>query len=269
MATASNYLPAGQAAGDRTGALGQSREAAADLELFVSDQSRQRAERSAFQLDNTLLVGEPGSGKTSLLYKIRGNASSLHTNLPGAIFVDARLAQTPEVLVALIDDPSPEQAAVLFGQLRDELWQLPLWFTAAVRPAVETEVLSRPPADAFFDARIELELFAPEAAVEMLRRRATPGAQIVTPNQPLQNRLIELGQATAGRAGGMRVAEIWNHGAVSASDNDLQRSIGLSRPRLTQLLTALESEGILHSFREPASGTIGRPKTLYDINRNR
>lgn len=308
---------------------------AADLELFVTDSSRQRAERSAFQLSNTLLVGEPGSGKTSLLYKIRGNANSHGASPPSAILVDARLADTPEALIALliseatdagwiagsderprsddpfaavttlrrlrdapensivlIDDPSSEQAAVLFGRLRDELWQLPVWFTVAVRPTVETDVLARPPADAFFDARIELEPFAPEKALEMLTLRSIPGTQPIPPDQPvqprtalmmsdaslgaaslygtqLQKRLIDLADAASGRAGGMLVAEIWNRGPVSASDSDLQRSLGLSRPRLTQLLTALENDGILHSFREPSVGTTGRPRMLYDINRTR
>jgi hypothetical protein len=308
---------------------------AADRQLFVRDASRERAENSAFQLSNTLIVGEPGSGKTSLLYDIRGNANERPREHPLAILVDARLADNPEMLIEfivaeaqdngwvapgenksgpddpfalvtqvrrlreapdnsmiLLDDPDPEQAAILFGRLRDELWQLPAWFTAAVNPTVEAAALQHPPADAFFDHRIELAPFGRDDATEMLKRRITPGAAgkpIVVPEEPmqpravlvradsssstggrydgeLQHKLLTLSEATAGRTGVMVLTEIWNRGPVSASDSELQRSLDLSRARLTQVLTALERGGALRSLRDTGSGGMGRPRTLYDIN---
>jgi hypothetical protein len=304
---------------------------AADQRLFVKDPSRQHAIKSAFQRSNTLIVGDYGSGKTSLLYNIRANANE--RSAPNAMLVDAHVASDardlidillkeaeddgwvevaarpirddPFALVAqirrlraasdgsmiLLDDPNAEQAAALFGQLRDELWQLPVWFTVAVNPSIYTSVLSQPPANAFFDSVIELEPFEPNAAVEMLRRRKHRGElaeAITTPGQPMQPRAVLLSaeagpgarydaelqhdlltraEQVAGRAGAALVAAIWNRGAVSASDVELQRSLGVSRARLAQLLSLLANEGTLVSTSRATSGAIGRPRTLYDINR--
>jgi hypothetical protein len=304
---------------------------AADQRLFVRDASRERAIKSAFQRSNTLIVGEAGSGKTSLLYNVRANADE--TSAPEVILIDARVAFDPRDVIdillkeavadgwveaaerpdrddpfalvsqirrlrdasdgsmILLDDPDAEQAATLFGRLRDELWQLPVWFTVAVNPSTYTSVLSQPPANAFFDTVIELEPLEPDAAVEMLRRRKHRGQlaeAIVTPAQAMQPRAVLLSaeagpsarydvelqhdlltraEQVAGRPGAALVAEIWNRGAVSASDAELQRRLGVSRARLTQLLTLLANEGALVSTSQAASGAVGRPRTLYDINR--
>jgi hypothetical protein len=309
---------------------------AADLKLFVEDDSRQAAETEAFRLNNALIVGETGAGKTSLLHKIRHNANSRQPrDHPMAILIDARLAEGPRELIDLIvseaeasgwisptetpaapndpfgavtqirrlratpdannmillDDPNTEQTGALFGRLRDELWQLSVWFSVAVNPTVERAVLTRPPADAFFDVRVELAAFPPLLAVEMLKLRATRGTSVITPTVAMQPRtvltssdtslhaaprnnparqfdLIEAADKAAGRVGGMLVTEIWNGGPVSASDEALQQSLGLSRARLTQLLTALEQSGILTSFRDPEARGMGRPRTMYDIARD-
>jgi hypothetical protein len=299
--------------------------------LFVKDASRERAIGSAFQLRNTLIVGEPGSGKTSLLYNVRGNAH--RGSAPKAILVDARLAgdardlidlvleeavddgwieaarrpdrddpfalasqvrrlrDAPDGSMILLDGPDAEQAATLFGRLRDELWQLPVWFTVTVNPTTYTSVLSQPPANAFFDVIIELEALEPNIAVKMLRLRKHRGQlaeEIAKPTQAMQPRAVLLSaeagpgarydaelqhelltraERAAGRAGAALVTEIWNRGAVSASDADLQRSLGVSRARLTQLLTLLANDGALVSSSQATSGAIGRPRTLYDINR--
>lgn len=305
---------------------------AADQALFVADESRRRAMKLAFQHRNTLVVGEPGSGKTSLLYRIRANADS-GSEAPLVVFADARLAADARELVdlileesvdagwleqlsrpergdpfglvsqvrrlrdvregsmILIDDPDAEQAATLFGRLRDELWQLPVWFTVAVNPSTYG-VLTQPPANAFFDTVITLAPLEPGAAVEMLTLRKHRGelqGEIRAPSQPiqprtvlldaeagasggrydveLQRKLLTIAEEVAGRTGAALALEIWNRGAVSASDNSLQRSLGVTRTRLTQLLKELERAEALVSSSQPASGAIGRPRTLYDINR--
>ena len=185
----------------------------------------------------------------------------------------------------LLDDPDAEQAATLFGRLRDELWQPPVWFTVAVNPSTYTSVLSQPPANAFFDVMIELEPLEPNVAVDMLRRRKHRGelaeeiaepAQAMQPravllsaeagpgaryDAELQHELLTRAERAAGRAGAALVAEIWNRGAVSASDADLQRSLGVSRARLTQLLTLLANQG---TARFELPGRIGSDRSTQN-----
>lgn len=193
-------------------------------------------------------------------------------------------------LVVLLDDPDANQARILFGRYRDELWQLPIWFTVAVTPTVHKQALKQPPADAFFDAVIELQPLSVDDGFELLRLRKHGGElpeHIPWPTAPLQPRallldaeagplaprqnaalqadLIEAAEEAAGRQGAMLLAEIWGRGAVSASDEALQRSLGLSRARLVQLLRELERAEILTAFPQPTPGSTGRPRTMYDI----
>jgi AAA domain len=182
-----------------------------------------------------LIVGEPGSGKTSLLSNIRANVNE--GAAPDVILVDARVAgdardlidillkeavdegcaetsgspdrddpfalvsqirrlrDAPDGSMMLLDDPDVEPAATLFGRLRDELWQLPVWFIVAVNPSTYSSVLSQPPANAFFDVVIELEPLEPNVAVEMLRRRKHLGElaeDIAKPAQAMQPRAVVL-----------------------------------------------------------------------------
>jgi predicted ArsR family transcriptional regulator len=52
---------------------------------------------------------------------------------------------------------------------------------------------------------------------------------------------------------------------VSASDEDLQRSLGVTRNRLTELLRTLTEADVLQAAQEPAEGRVGRPKMLYSV----
>jgi hypothetical protein len=301
---------------------------AADQRLFVFDESRLRVRKAAFMHRNTLVVGDPGSGKTSLLYQILANANV--DSLP-ALLVDARLARDSRILVdmllaqaqeegwveehasparedpfglarqirrlrdapanaiVLIDDPTDEQARTLFGQLRDELWQTPVWFCVAVAEDVMRS-LSRPPADAFFDTSIRLEPLAGEEALKFLRLRKHAGemaAPLEVPESALQPRalvavaagdaptarydprlqhlLLQRAEQQVGRAGAMLLAEMWSRGAVSASDSDLQRALGVARNRLTELLRSLAAANVLVATPEPTEGRVGRPKMLYGV----
>ena len=302
---------------------------ASDQQLLVLDDSRRTAAQTALQPRNTLIVGDVGSGKTSLLRHIKAKAEKSRP----VVFLDARLAEDPRALtdmllsaaadadwvppaesprsddpfgpvtqirrlqeapcdsLVLLDDPDPAQSAILFGRMRDELWQLPVWFAVAVSPA-SLPVLSRAPADAFFDSVLTMGPLGPDAAFELLRRRKDRGEiqQIIGPPQPAQPRAIlldaEAGPAgirydaqfrdelavvagrEAGRRGAMLLVEIWNRGPVSASDIDLQRQLGVSRARLSQLLKALERGNVVVAVKPIATARPGRPKVLYEINRS-
>ncbi len=191
--------------------------------------------RSAFQRSNTLIVGESGSGKTTLLYAVRGNANQgaapdvilvdarvagdardlIDIVLKEAVddgWVEAagrpdrddpfalvsqirRLRDARDGSMILLDNPDAEQAATLFGRLRDELWQLPVWFTAAVNPSTYTSVLMQPPANAFFDVVIQLDPLEPDVALDMLRLRKHHGELaegLAVPAQAMQPRAVLL-----------------------------------------------------------------------------
>jgi GTPase SAR1 family protein len=201
-----------------------------------------------------------------------------------------RLRAAPENALVLADDLTVEQGQTLFGALRDELWQTPLSFAVAVRPDV-AKALSAPPADAFFDRRYVLEPLARDDADALLQRRSEAGEStlwsIPEPERAMQPRalvalateegpggrydparqheLLEIAERAAGRAGAMLLAEIWGREGVSASDEDLQRSLGVTRNRLTELLRTLAEGGVLVAYPEPREGKTGRPRMIYTV----
>lgn len=179
-----------------------------DQKLFVSDASRERAiTLGAEPTGNVLISGDPGAGKTSVLFAIRARcgAKALYLNAatldaPDAIVsvLSRTLAETeaiepgspspegdpladvreirrwreaPPATRVLLDDLSVRQAIRLFGHLRDELWQTPVSFAVAARPDV-AKALSVPPADAFFDTSVILEPFDATLAHRLLEMRA-------------------------------------------------------------------------------------------------
>ncbi len=276
-----------------------------------------------------LISGEPGSGKTSLLYHALGRARA--NNRPVLLLtarvvsssrglVDAllelaveeewiqdapqpavndplgparqvrRLREAPANALVLVDDLTVEQGQTLFGALRDELWQTPVSFTVAVRPDV-AQALSTPPADAFFDRRYILKPFVGDDANQLLHRRHEAGESTLLSlfesdraMQPRslvalaieegpggrydptrQHELLRIAERVAGRSGSMLVAEIWGREGVSASDEDLQRSLGVTRNRLTELLRTLAEHRVLAAYPEPREGKTGRPRMIYTV----
>jgi hypothetical protein len=182
-----------------------------EQKLFVSDASRARAiERGSAFEGNVLIGGDPGSGKTSVLFAIRArcggkalylNAATLDASEaivsalsrmlveaefiePGAATPEGdpladvreirRWREAPPETRFLLDDLSVGQAIRLFGHLRDELWQTPVSFAVAARAGV-AKALSTPPADAFFDAHVTLEPLDATHASQLLQARAVAG----------------------------------------------------------------------------------------------
>ena len=194
----------------------------------------------------------------------------------------------PSDLRVLLDDPNADIAFDLFGRLRDDVWQLGYSWVVAASPQVAA-ALSRPPADAFFERRVELFGLNAIERRELLRLRE-PGIDITAlyglvehgPDSPRAlisavDNIREVGPARyveglaareskaamLGRAAAMLVAEMEALGAVSASDELLLRRLGWTKQRASKVLNQLEEVGLVRSFslREGS----GRPRRMFEL----
>lgn len=188
--------------------------------------------------------------------------------------------------VVLVDEmPTDSVGQTLFGQLRDELWQVPLTWVVGVSHTASDPLLS-PPADAFFDVVLHLEDLSRKDQQEILDARAGSdgvriasqleegnprrllmlarealegGAQPSEVLQALSRRDAEV--AKLGRAASMLMAELESLGPTSASDERLLERLGWTRSRAVQVLRQLEKRGLVTS--STAKGESGRPRKLY------
>ena len=212
--------------------------------------------------------------------------------LPTAVL--RRLAAAPDGARLLLDDVGSASATVLFGRLRDELWQLGLVWAAASSPE-DAGALLTPPADAFFEWRVRLEELSRDERRELLERRAgdeLARARIAElaedgPGNPRElvafarlaeenglspealaggaERLRRAAEEAAGRAGGLLVDGLDGLGPVSAGDPRLLDRLGWDRPRAARTLSRLEDAGLVRSVLEPRNGRNGRPRKLYEL----
>jgi predicted ArsR family transcriptional regulator len=60
----------------------------------------------------------------------------------------------------------------------------------------------------------------------------------------------------------MLMAELLDRGQASASDQALQRTLGVTRARLSQLLNELAAFGLVTAENERSEGP-GRPRVIY------
>jgi energy-coupling factor transporter ATP-binding protein EcfA2 len=240
---------------------------ARDVAELVDAIERELAGRPA-ALREPPTAGPPGGESLRLVERLRALAS-------------------PPPAVVLVDCAHSASAANgLFGRLRDELWQLEHRWVVAVEDS-ERSILLAPPADAFFDQVVALELTGPDLC-ELLRRRsaaldeatlrqiaetagsprrALQGARDALTgaphDDPLGAALWRRERAAAlGRPHGMAMAELEALGGASASDEELLRRLGWTRARASQVLGELADAKLVEAFDERTAGG-GRPRRVF------
>ena len=212
--------------------------------------------------------GPPGSRSLRLVERLRA------------------LRELPATVILLDCTHAAPAAHVLFGQLRDELWQIEHRWVVAVEDA-ERSLLLAPPADAFFDQVVSVSMDSdglermlrarkPDLTDERLRQiaetttspraalqAARDGLTSTNGHDPLAARLWRQEQASAlGRPHAMAMAELEALGGASASDEEFLRRLGWTRPRAAQVLGALAERGLLAASDEQSPGGR-RPRRVY------
>ncbi len=183
-----------------------------------------------------------------------------------------------------LDDVDSRVGNQLFGVLRDEVWALPIrWVVAATDD--DAAVLLRPPADAFFEARVALAPLTRDEAADLVARRL--GHAVTLPDTPERwtpREAMDLARlapadwdeevaararrdeqvALLGRPATMLVTALEELGPVSPSDERLLDRMGWTSSRASQVLRQLLAVGVV-AYREVRGDRPGRPARLYEL----
>jgi hypothetical protein len=201
------------------------------------------------------------------------------------------LREAPPQLLLIDNPPGGGASHTLFGQLRDELWELGHRWIVAGNVTLRDE-LTRPPAAAFFDVQLELEPWSAELQRELIRRRlpeprAIDVDALVGTTDGLPRSVVSLAREVVLEGGSpddvLRrradvsarlkrlppsaraiAAYLATHGATSGSDPGLLGALGVSAQRARHVLRQLEQAGLVRSFVEQQTG-VGRPRKLYEL----
>ena len=247
--------------------------------------------RSAGELLTAVLSATAGADRSG---RERRRPIELIDELIDAVAAARDADGGPRVIV--VEDVLARAGAELFGSLRDELWQVDArWLVTT--STVQAPGLLRPPADVFFEIRVEVAALTADESAEILRRRTGPDDADI-PQDVLDSatgvadtprRLLDLArELSADRAvGGVRLTALAGLrdraaalegmsrparmlaqvlevlGWVSASDEQLLDRMGWTRPRVVQVMAEL-SEGGLVQMREESTGR-GRPRKLFRL----
>lgn len=185
----------------------------------------------------------------------------------------------------LLDDPDPVAGRPLFAAFRDALWEVPAQWVVAIEERHLASFL-QPPADAFFGRTVSLGPMSEDMARRLLRRRTEdaqgdPAADrvqtaiediLMVTNPLTPSRLLtaaalavegsdptaslhavteaQLSASLLGRTETMTWEVLRGLGAAHAGDEQLGSRLGLTRQRLQQLLSRLETAGLVASHRE-------------------
>ena len=219
--------------------------------------------------------------------------------------IDASLrrlgAGAPSALVLLDTIASPAWVHLIFGQHRDEVWQLPFTWVVTGNSTQRARYLE-PPADSFFDVVLELDELSEDDAADLLTRRVAAAGEDSTarrlkkaipalvaqvrprlprhllaaarsavlaadsPTEALRRQATMQQQAAAlGRPAATVYLELEALGPVSASDANLLDRLGWTRARTAQVLKQLQDAGLVVATTERNGGGPGRPRTLYGV----
>jgi energy-coupling factor transporter ATP-binding protein EcfA2 len=199
------------------------------------------------------------------------------------------IGRAPAALLLVDDPPRGDEGHRLFGRLRDELWQLEHQWVVAASPGTAV-ALDRPPANAFFELRLELGGLDDEQQREMLRRRLPdqPGqtieALIGRVDRPRElvalarNAILEGGSPTEAAAQIERINKrladlsdleravvtfLRSHGGAFSSDPSLLAALEISQAQAAKVLKTLAGKGVLAPH--PQRHGQGRPRTVYEL----
>lgn len=239
-----------------------------------------------------LLVAEHVAGATAASDALDAGPTVGHDagDAAGALAAIAALGDqlaapgAPARPIVCLDDVDPRVGNQLFGVLRDELWELPVQWVVTTTPD-DAAVLLRPPADAFFEARIVLPELTRQEAAALIEKRLGHPVQLPqsparwTPREALDlarlapqewpEAIAERGRRDAqvaqlGRPATMLVAALEELGPVSPSDDRLLRRMGWTSSRASQVLRQLMAVGVV-AYREVRGDRPGRPARLYEL----
>ena len=199
----------------------------------------------------------------------------------------AQLVGALETRVAVVIDgvANPAVAHTVFGQLRNELWQMEQVTWVLGGAASQRGRYLEPPADAFWESVIDLRAFSDNDLFTILLKRElalAPGARdavIDAADGNPMKLLIAARNAQEGRIPGQtdedrKLTEpgarllhyLQIHGASSASDQGLLSALGWTRARAQQVLTALEKSGLVKAELAQTDGSPGRPRKVYEVS---
>jgi energy-coupling factor transporter ATP-binding protein EcfA2 len=236
------------------------------------------------------------AGRAGVLHELRDDlvstAGALSGGPPGSTSLRVvqrlrELGEQPATTILIDCSHAAKAAHDLFGRLRDELWQMDHRWVVAIDES-ERSLLLAPPADAFFDQVVAIELSA-SGILELLRRRRESGltdetirriAETATsPRSALQAARDALTSADdddplaagmwraqlaaqLGRPHSMAMAELEALGGASASDEEFLRRLGWTRARASQVLGELADAKLVAPVDEQTRGG-GRPRRVF------